>query len=154
MRTALLLVPLLFLASCGDPPNRLYGSVSQVFSLDFDQTQIIRAADDEVSVEYLRMSGQTVLAKVVKVTVSIGDIQPVAGTDIDMTALLANGLPRGVVQRVESTTTDFILQVGKIHFDQEPVADADITGWFRTTLSDPAPGCTLNGNFQDKVQAQ
>ena len=154
MRTARYLVPLLFLASCGDPPNRLYGSVSQVFSLDFDQTQIIRAADDEVSVEYLRMSGQTVLAKVVKVTVSIGDIQPVAGTDIDMTALLANGLPRGVVQRVESTTTDFTLQVGKIHFDQEPVADANVTGWFHTTLLDPAAGRTLNGDFQDKVQAQ
>jgi hypothetical protein len=154
MRTARYLVPLLFLASCGDPPNRLYGSVSQVFSLDFDQTQIIRAADDEVSVEYLRMSGQTVLAKVVKVTVSIGDIQPVAGMDVDMTAPLANGLPRGVVQRVESTTTDFTLQVGKIHFDQEPVADANVTGWFHTTLLDPAAGRTLNGDFQDKVQAQ
>jgi hypothetical protein len=154
MRTAFLLAPLLLLASCGDPPNRLYGSVSQVYSLGFNQTQVIRASDDEVSVEYLSTSGQTVLAKVAKVTVSIGDIQPVAGMDIDMTSLLANGLPRGGVERVESTTTDFALQVGKIHFDQEPVANADVTGWFHTTLSDPAPGRTLNGNFQDKVQAQ
>jgi hypothetical protein len=53
---------------------------------------------------------------------------------------------------VESTTTDFPLQVGKIHFDQEPVANADITGLFRTTLADPA-GRTLNGDFQAKVEA-
>jgi hypothetical protein len=151
MRPALVVLSLLSLAGCGDPPNRLYGSVSQVFPLDFNQTQATRVGD-EVSVEYLRMSGQTVLAKVVKVTVSIGDIQPVAGTDIDMTEVV-NGLPRGTVQRVESTTTDFSLQIGKIHFDQEPVADANVTGWFRTTLSDPAAGRTLNGNFQDKVQA-
>ena len=151
MRAALLLVPFLFLASCGDPPNRLYGSVSQVFSLNFDKVQAIRVGD-EVSVEYLRTSGQTVLAKTVKVTVSIGDIQPVAGTDVDLTAPQANGLPRGTVQRVESTTTDFPLQVGKIHFDQEPVANANITGLFRTTLADPA-GRTLNGDFQTKVEA-
>lgn len=150
MRAALFLVPLFLLAGCGDPPNRLYGSVSQVFTLDFDKVQATRVGD-EVSVEYLRTSGQTVLAKTVKVTVSIGDIQPVAGTDIDMTEV-ANGLPRGTVQRVESTTTDFPMEIGKIHFDQEPIADADITGWFRTTLTDPA-GRTLNGNFQTKVEA-
>ena len=44
------------------------------------------------------------------------------------------------------------MEIGKIHFDQEPIADADITGWFRTTLTDPA-GRTLNGNFQTKVEA-
>ena len=107
---------------------------------------------DQVSLAYQRMSGQTVLGMTAKVTVSIGDIQPVAGNDIDMTELV-NGLPRGTVQRVESGgTTDFPLRVGKIHFNQEPVANADITGWFRTTLTDPA-GRTLNGNFQAKVQA-
>ena len=151
MRAALVLVPLLCLANCGDPPNRLYGSVSQVYPLDFNTVQATRVGD-QVSVEYLRMSGQTLLAKTVKVTVSSGDIQPVAGTDIDMTAPV-KGLPRGTVQRVESDgTTDFPLQIGKIHFDQEPAANADITGWFRTTLADPA-GRTLNGNFQTKVEA-
>jgi hypothetical protein len=86
------------------------------------------------------------------VTVSISDIQPVAGMDIDMTTQV-NGQPRGTVQRVDSGgTIDFPLQLGKIHFNQEPVANADITGWFRTTLTDPA-GRTLNGNFQAKVQA-
>lgn len=152
MRAAFLVVPVLFLANCGDPPNRLYGSVSQVFSLDFNQVQAIRVGD-EVSVEYLRTSGQTLLAKTAKVTVSISDIQPVAGQDIDLTELLPNGLPRGTVQRVDSGgTIDFPLQIGKIHFNQEPVANADITGSFRTTLADPA-GRTLNGNFQAKVQA-
>jgi hypothetical protein len=70
---------------------------------------------------------------------------------------LVNGLPRGTVQRVESDgTTDFTLQVGKIHFNQEPVADAEITGWFHTTVaadSAESSSRTLNGNFQAKVEA-
>jgi hypothetical protein len=102
------------------------------------------------------MSGQTVLGMTAKVTVSVGDIQPVAGNDIDLTALV-NGLPRGTVQRVESGgTTDFPLRVGTIHFNQEPVANAEITGWFHTTLAadaaDPTSR-TLNGNFETKVEA-
>ena len=155
MRATLLLVPLLLLASCGDPPNRLYGSMSQVYPLDFNTVRITLVGD-QVSVEYQHMSGQTLLGMTAKVTVSIGDIQPVAGNDIDMTELV-NGLPRGTVQRVESGgTTDFPLRVGKIHFNQEPVANADITGWFHTTLAadaaDPTSR-TLNGNFQAKVEA-
>jgi hypothetical protein len=148
MRALLLVVPFLLLASCGDSPNRLYGSVSQVYPLDFNTVQAILVGG-EVSIEYLRTSG----AKTAKVTVSIADIQPVAGQDIDMTELLPNGLPRGTVQRVESGgTTDFSLKLGHIHFNQEPVANAEITGLFRTTLADP-DGRTLNGNFQAKVQA-
>jgi hypothetical protein len=147
MRALLIVVPFLFLASCGDSPNRLYGSVSQVYPLDFNTVQATLVGG-EVSIEYLRTSG----VKTAKVTVSISDIQPVAGMDIDMTTQV-NGQPRGTVQRVDSGgTIDFPLQLGKIHFNQEPVANADITGWFRTTLTDPA-GRTLNGNFQAKVQA-
>jgi len=152
MRAALFLVPFLFLAGCGDPANRLYGSVSQVYpgGLGFDKVRAVLVGS-EVSVEYLRMSGQTVLAKTVKVTVQIGDLVQAAGVDIDMTEVV-NGLARGTVQRVESTTTDFPMKLGKIHFDQEPVANADLSGLFRTTLSDP-DGRTLNGDFQTKVEA-
>ena len=121
MRATLLLVPLLLLASCGDPPNRLYGSMSQVYPLDFNTVRATLVGD-QISVAYQRMSGQTVLGMTAKVTVSIGDIQP----------------------------------VGTIHFNQEPVANADITGWFHTTLAadaaDPTSR-TLNGNFQTKVEA-
>jgi hypothetical protein len=156
MRTTPFLVVLLFLASCGDPPNRLYGSMSQVYPLDFNTTRATLVGD-QVSIEYLRMSGQTTLGVTAKVTVSIGDIQPVVGTDIDMTQLLVSGLPRGTVQRVESDgTTDFALQVGAIHFNQEPVAAAEITGWFHTTVtadSAESTSRTLNGNFQTKVEA-
>jgi hypothetical protein len=155
MRATLLLVPLLLLASCSDSPNRLYGSMSQVYPLDFNSVRITLVGD-QVSVEYQRMSGQTVLGMTAKVTVSIGDIQPVAGNDIDMTSLV-NGLPRGTVQRVESDgTTDFPMQVGTIHFNQEPVADAEITGWFHTTVAPDSAASTsrtLNGNFQAKVEA-
>ena len=155
MRATLLLVPLLLLASCSDSPNRLYGSMSQVYPLDFNSVRLTLVGD-QVSVEYQRMSGQTVLGMTAKVTVSIGDIQPVAGNDIDMTSLV-NGLPRGTVQRVESDgTTDFPMQVGTIHFNHEPVADAEITGWFHTTVAPDSAASTsrtLNGNFQAKVEA-
>lgn len=155
MRATLLFVPLLLLASCGDPPNRLYGSMSQVYPLDFNTVRATLVGD-QVSVAYQRMSGQTTLGVTAKVTVSIGDIQPVAGNDIDMTALVS-GLPRGTVQRVESDgTTDFALQVGAIHFNQEPVANAEITGWFHTTVtadSAESTSRTLNGSFQAKVEA-
>ena len=148
MRAAFLLVSFLLLPNCGASPNRLFGSVSELYGLDFDNVRAIRVGD-AVSIEYLRTSGA-----MTKVTVSIGDIQPVAGTDIDMTAPVASGLPRGTVQRVEyGGTTDFQLKVGRIHFNQEPVADADLVGSFRTTLADPAEGRTLNGNFQAKVEA-
>jgi hypothetical protein len=149
MRVALLFVPFFLFAGCGDPANRLYGSLSQDdYPLDFDKVQATLVGD-QVTIAYLRSSG----AKTAKVTVSIGDIQPVAGMDIDMTSPGVNGLPRGTVQRVEAGgTTDFPLKVGKIHFNQEPVANADISGLFRTTLANP-DGRTLNGNFQAKVEA-
>jgi hypothetical protein len=54
------------------------------------------------------------------------------------------------LQRVESTTTDFPLQVGLVHFNQEPVAGTNLSGSFHTTLADPA-GRTLNGDFQATV---
>jgi hypothetical protein len=75
-----------------------------------------------------------------------------AGNDIDLTENVA-GLPRGTLQRVETTTTDFPLKVGTVHFNQEPVAATDLGGWFHTTLSEP-DGRTLNGDFQAKVEAR
>jgi hypothetical protein len=138
-------------AGCGKDANRLYGSVSQVYSLDFDRVQIVRI-DDQVAVEYQRMSGSAVQAKVAKLTVIVGDLANLAGNEIDLTET-ARGLPRGTLQRVEATTTtDFPLEVGNVRFNQDPVAGTDLGGSFHTTLADPA-GRTLNGDFQAKVEA-
>jgi hypothetical protein len=147
----------LVLAGCGDDANRLYGSMSQVYPLDFDRVQAIRIDDSvaTVSIEYVRLSGQgTVLGKSAKLTVAIGDIEPVAGKELDLTEEVA-GLPRGSIQRVElSGTTDFAMKLGKVRFDGEPVAGASVSGWFRTTLGGgTADGRTLNGDFSTRVEA-
>jgi hypothetical protein len=83
--------------------------------------------------------------------VVVGDLANMAGNDIDLMEIV-KGLPRGTMQRVEQTTTDFTLQVGKVHFNQEPTVGTELGGSFHTTLADPAPGRTLNGEFQATVQ--
>jgi hypothetical protein len=138
------------LGACSNEPNRLYGSVSQIYSLDFSRVQIFRVKD-QVSVEYQRLSGQIVQAKIAKLTVLVGDLANLAGNQIDLTEMVG-GLPRGTMQRVESTTTDFLLKVGNVRFNQEPVAGANLSGTFHTTLADP-DGRTLNGDFEATVVA-
>jgi hypothetical protein len=142
------------LAACGEESNRLYGSMSQVYPLSFDRVRIIRISDqvsitsNQVAVEYLRDSDQ---AKVAKLTVIVGNLANMAGNEIDLTEKV-EGLPRGTVQRIESGTTDFPLEVGNVRFNQEPEVGTDLSGSFHTQLSDPA-GRTLNGDFQAKVEA-
>jgi hypothetical protein len=142
---------LVVIAGCGDPPNKLYGSMSQVFKLEFDRVQILRIGG-ELSVEYQRISNDAVAAKVAKMTVKVGDLSNMAGNDIDLLESVG-GLPRGSLQRVESSTTLFPLKIGTVHFDQEPEPGTELSGWFHTTLSDP-DGRTLNGDFQAKVEAR
>jgi hypothetical protein len=140
------------LGACHNDPNRLYGSVSQIYSLDFSRVQILRVSD-QVSIEYQKVSGQDVQSKVAKLTVTVGDLANIAGNDINLTETVG-GLPRGTMQRVEATTTtDFPLQTGLVHFNQEPVAGTNLSGSFHTTLGDPAAGRTLNGDFQADVVA-
>jgi hypothetical protein len=142
------------IAACGEESNRLYGSMSQVYPLDFDRVRIVRSGDlgtptsNQVAVEYLRNSDQ---AKVAKLTVIVGDLANLAGNEIDLTEKVA-GLPRGTMQRIESGTTDFPLQVGNVRFNQEPTVGTNLSGSFHTTLAEPA-GRTLNGDFQAKVEA-
>ena len=139
------------LSACSDEPNRLYGSLSQVYSLSFDRVQIFRVGD-QVSIEYQRTSGKTIQAKVAKLTVSVGDLANLAGNDVDLTEKVG-GLTRGTLQRVEETsTTDFPLKVGTVQFKQEPVAGTNLSGTFHTTLAEP-DGRTLNGDFEASVVA-
>jgi len=138
------------LGACSKDPNRLYGSVSQIYSLDFDRVQIL-SVGNQVSIEYQKLSGQNIEAKVAKLTVTVGDLANLAGNDVDLTESVG-GLPRGTMQRVESTTTDFPLKVGTVHFNQEPSVGTNLGGTFHTTLADP-DGRTLNGDFQATVVA-
>jgi hypothetical protein len=138
------------LAACGSEPNRLYGSISDLYSLDFDRVQIFRVGG-QVSIEYQRLSGQNIQAKVAKLTVTVGDLANMAGNDIDLTEPVA-GLPRGTLQRLESTATDFPLQTGLVRFNQEPTVGTNLSGSFHTTLAEPK-GRTFNGDFEAQVVA-
>ena len=138
------------LGACSKDPNRLYGSMSQIYGLDFNRVQILRVGN-QVSIEYQKLSGQNIEAKVAKLTVTVGDLANLAGNDVDLTESVG-GLPRGTMQRVESTTTDFPLKVGTVHFNQEPSVGTNLGGTFHTTLADP-DGRTLNGDFQATVVA-
>jgi hypothetical protein len=138
------------LGACSKDPNRLYGSMSQIYGLDFNRVQILRVGN-QVSIEYQKLSGQNIEAKVAKLTVTVGDLANLAGNDIDLTESVG-GLPRGTMQRVESTTTDFPIKVGNVHFNQEPAVGTNLDGTFHTTLADP-DGRTLNGDFQATVVA-
>jgi hypothetical protein len=151
-------LPLVLLLACGlvacsKDSNRLYGSVSDVngYSLGFDRVQIFRIGG-QVSIEYQQTSGSTIKAKTAKLTVTVGDLANIAGNDISLTELVG-GLPRGTMQRIgETSTTDFPLQTGLVHFNQEPTAGTELGGSFHTTLDNPA-GRTLNGDFEATVVA-
>jgi hypothetical protein len=141
----------LFASSCGSESNRLYGSMSQIYPLSFDHVQLLRVGS-EVSIEYQRLSGGNLSSKVAKLTVHVGDLAHLAGNDIDLTETVS-GLPRGTLQRVESSTTDFPLKTGTVHFDQEPQVGTHLSGSFHTTLAEPM-GRTLNGDFQGTIEAR
>jgi len=138
------------LGACSKEPNRLYGSVSDLYSLDFNRVQIQRVSD-QVSIDYQQFSGQSVQIHVAKLTVTVGDLANLAGNDVDLKENVG-GQDRGTLYRKESTQTDFLIKVGKVRFDQEPVAGTNLSGSFHTTLSDP-DGRTLNGDFQGTVEA-
>jgi hypothetical protein len=145
------------LAGCGGKDNDLKGSMSQVYSLKFDEVQILRGGEpgkEEVSIEYLRMSGKQIDAWVAKLTVQVGDLANLAGNEISLTEKGPDGLPRGTLQRIESTTTDFPLKLGNVQFDQEPLPETNLSGHFYTTVITEVAERTLNGDFKAKVEAR
>ena len=145
------------LAGCGGDDNTLKGSMSQVYPLKFDDVQILRVGGpgkEEVSVEYLRMEGQQIAAYVAKLTVQVGDVQTMAGAEIDLTQKGPNGLPRGTLERIDSTATEFPMRIGTVKFDQEPLAGTNLSGKFFTTVITDEGDQTLNGTFKAEVQAR
>ncbi len=159
-RVALSLLLACGLAGCGSDANSLKGSMSQVYSLKFDEVKILRLGDvgrEEVSIEYLTMQGGRVTSFVAKLTVQIGDLVNMAGNKIDLTEMGPKGLPRGTLERIDatSTSTDFPLKSGNVEFDEEPVIGTELSGRFYTTvrtdvLTEGAER-TLNGEFKSTV---
>jgi hypothetical protein len=156
-RLALALLFACGLAACGGEDNTLKGSMSQVYSLKFDRVQILRVGvvgREEVSVEYLRMSGEQIAAYVAKLTVKVGDLANLAGNEISLTEKVSNGLPRGTISRIEGTETSYDMKMGNVEFDQEPLAGTNLSGRFFTTILTEEGDRTLNGTFKADVEAR
>ena len=130
-------------AACASEDNKLTGSMSEVYKLDFDSVALVRQGDF-ISVEYLSSAGKTA-----KLVVNLKGLAKVEGTTIDLTEIVG-GSPRGTLQRVQSVTTDYQIQRGTVQFDQPPDPGVEVAGRFYTTLVNPA-GRTLNGEFKATV---
>lgn len=140
-----LVLSLAALTSCGDSANRLFGSVSETYPLDFESVQL-STIDQFLVIEYLKGT-----SKVLKVAVNLTGLTVTPGQDIDLAATVAGG-SRGTLQRIVEATIDLPLERGTLVLDAAPQPDAVLSGRFRTTLSSPN-GRTLNGDFKAKLKA-
>jgi hypothetical protein len=134
------------LLGCSSNGNKLYGSMSTMYSLSFNSVNIILQGT-MVQIQYVS-NGNGYPAQLI---VDFTNIQNVAGSAIDLTQL-DGGQPRGVLQRVSTVTTDFPIERGSVTFDQVPQVGQKLSGSFVTTLSNPS-GFTLDGDFDDTVTA-
>jgi hypothetical protein len=142
---------------CGEDDSTLKGSMSQVYSLKFDEVEISRVGapgKEEVSVKYLCKDGERITSYPAKLTVQVGDLTSMAGAELDLKRIGPNGLPVGTLERIatDSTATAFSLKIGTVKFDQEPVVGTNLSGKFFTTVVTEDGDRTLNGTFKAKVQ--
>ena len=136
---------LLCLAGCGSAKNRLFGSVSEAYNLDFDSVQASTVGEYLV-IEYLKGGG-----KVAKLAVNLTGLTVQPGQEIDLKATVGSGV-RGTLQRIVEATIELPIERGTLVLDQTPTAGGLLSGRFRTTLSSPS-GRTLNGDFEAKLTA-
>ena len=131
---------------CGSAKNRLFGSVDEVYDLSFNSVNL-QTVSGFLVVEYVQASG----AKVAKLSANLSDVTVKGGQPIDLTTMVGSQ-PRGTLQRVQQTTIQLPIQQGTLTLDEPVTAGANLSGQFRTTLSDPM-GRTLNGDFSATVVA-
>ena len=136
---------------CGDDANRLYGSVSEVYPLDFDKVGVSLQGNFLV-IEYTKASTATSAGKVAKLSVLTDGLMVKPGQAIDLTEMVGTA-SRGTLQRVLESTVELTMMRGTLTLDGFPTAGKQLSGHFATTLSNPS-GRTLNGDFQATVLQQ
>ncbi|MFH0902696.1 MAG: hypothetical protein V2A73_18855 [Pseudomonadota bacterium] len=147
--TAAAVVSLGLLSSCGDEPNQLSGSLSEVYDLEFDEVQAMlmgSATDGFLVVEYLRDEG-----KAIKLSVNLEGLTITPGEKFSLTELVG-GIPRGTMQQIADRTRDFPMDTGTLALDQPLTPGASLAGHFRTVLAEPK-GYSLNGDFSAVLEA-
>ncbi len=127
------------------PGSSLYGSVSQVYDLDFNSV-VIELEMTSVSIKYVGSSGDPAI-----LVVDTAEIADVANHQIDLTQTVM-GQPRGILQNVGTVTTEFPITLGTVTFNEVPTVGKTLSGNFAATLSNPM-GYTLDGTFSATVSA-
>lgn len=142
MRTALAAFVLaVWGTGCGGYGNRLEGSISSSFSLDFDSNDI-RIQDDSLIVEYIKENGET-RTKVAKMVFDTSNLNGL-GDDSKIEGQLFKD--RVVIQREAATGGDFPeVQSGELEFGKFEFKDkGKISGSFDVAFES---GFTLYGEF-------
>jgi hypothetical protein len=143
---ALLAIGTLLGCSQGGSGNDLSGSLGGLYDLSFTNVHVIMQGSS-VAIQYV--NGTSAYPAIV--VVDVAHIVNVAGSSIDLTQL-DSGQPRGVLQSIDTVTTNFPIQQGSVTFNQVPKLGQAVTGNFAITVSNP-PGYTLDGDFSGTVTA-
>lgn len=134
------------LAGCSSFENRLEGSISSSFSLEFDSVNV-RKQDVSLIVEYIKQSGPTI-TKVAKMVLDTENLRGL-GKDSKIDGQLFKD--RVVVQREAPSGGDFPeVQSGELEFgDFEFEAGGNVNGSFNVGFVN---GRTLYGEFTGTVE--
>lgn len=126
---------------CGETPNELGGSVSELYDVEVDDVRARRIDDDMVTVEYFH--GENVVAKVVA---NVRGFRKGA----------AFPLRDGSIYRVTSPETQFPerVEAGAITFESDLKVGSEASGCFNARfLMDDGSQRTIKGAFETKLEA-
>ena len=126
---------------CGEEPNELGGSVSELYDIQVDDVRARRIDDDVVTVEYFH--GENVVAKVVA---NVRGFRKGA----------AFPLRDGSIYRVTSPETQFPerVEAGAITFESDLKVGSEASGCFNARfLMDDGSQRTINGAFVSTLES-
>ena len=144
-RAALLLAACVIVAGspgCASSPNKLEGSLGDVYDLDF-ATVDAQLVGSFLVVQYVRAASG---GKTIKMSVDLTGFTVSPGAAISLVEKGATGGPRGTLQRIVEATTDLPLATGSLTLDAVPAPGMHLGGSFGATFSMPA-GRALRGEF-------
>lgn len=134
-------------SGCGGAANKLEGSLSDVYPLDFD-TVDAQLVGSYLVLQYVRASDG---GKTLKLSVDLTGYTVSPGAAIDLAAAGAASAHRGTFQRIVEANIELPIATGTLTLDAVPTANMHLGGSFGATFTMPA-GRSLHGDFSvDKV---
>ena len=132
-------------AGCGGTGNDLWGSIGELFPLDFDKLAILKQ-DDALRLEYTKTTSNGI-DKVLKLTLITTGLGLQDGSDLRDEAFVS----AVTIERLVTDGGDFpTASAGQIHFERFGFTEGGtITGDFTVLFDD---GRTLFGTFDGRVK--